>query len=174
MKKSRDFDIAFIGLKLGKHEFFYSLEEDDLVDLATENDLKDIRGLVKLNLEKEESFLDLKFQNTLKAKTSCDRCGDDLDMEIWDEFEVILKFSSDPERDNAENDQVDIRFIGRNESKIKLEAIIKEMLALMVPMNIAHAEEDCDPETLRLLETMKPQNPKRNVWKGLDKLKFDK
>ncbi len=173
MKNQKDFDIAFVGLKEGKHEFFYTLGKDELEEFAEHFELDKPEALVKLELDKKPTFLDLKFRNTLKAGAVCDRCGDSMDLELWDDDEMIVKFSSNAEQDNETNDQDDIVFLARGESIINIYDWIIEMLAVMMPMNKRHPEGECNEELVEKLNAYMPKNEKKNIWKDLDNINFD-
>lgn len=74
MSNRRNFDIAFVGLKPGIHEFEYDV--DDQFFLAyQEQDFRNCIAHVKLTLDKKHSFMLLKFEVGGKIDTTCDRCG---------------------------------------------------------------------------------------------------
>ncbi len=173
MKNHKDFDIAFVGLKEGKHEFFYTLGSDELEEFAEHFELLDPEAAVKLELDKKPTFLELRFSNTLRGKTVCDRCGDALDLELWEDDRMIVKFSSHAEEDNQTNDQEDIVFLSRGESHINIYDWIMELLAVMMPMNKKHPEGQCNQELLQKLEAYNPENAKKNIWKDLDNINFE-
>ncbi len=173
VKNQRDFDIAFVGLKEGKHQFFYTLGDEELEEFAKHFELENPEAVVKLELDKKPTFLDLKFSNTLKGKTICDRCGDYMALDRWEDDEIIVKFSSHADEDNATNDQTDIVFLSRGESHINVYNWIIEMLAVMIPMNKRHPDGECNQDLLEKLNAFNPQNAKKNHWKGLDNINFE-
>ncbi len=173
VKNQRDFNIAFVGLKPGSHEFFYTLGSEELEKFSEHFEIEDPEAIVKLVLDKKDTFLDLKFDSTLKGKTYCDRCGGDLLLDVWDESELILKLSSNADKENETNDQDDILFIARGESIINVYDWIIEVLAVMIPMSKSHEAEKCDPEVISKLNEMTQKENKKNIWKDLDNIKFE-
>ena len=66
MGNRREYDIAFVGLKPGIHEFNYRVDDQFFAN-NTEKEASDIGfnncdALIKLTLEKNNSFLLLKFE----------------------------------------------------------------------------------------------------------------
>ncbi len=75
MSSRREFDIAFVGLKAGIHEFNYRIT-DRFFEAYQQQDFG-IAGCaeIKLSLDKKNSFMLLKFEITGKIEIDCDRCG---------------------------------------------------------------------------------------------------
>ncbi len=173
MKNRKDFDIAFVGLKPGIHEFFYTLGNEELEEFAEHFEIENPEAIVKLELDKKDTFLDLRFESTLKGTTYCDRCDEDMMLDVWEDSELILKFSSDAQQDNETNDQEDIIFVPRGESIINVYDWIIEALGVMIPMTKTHEEGQCDPEVINKLDEMSGKNTKKNIWKDLDNINFE-
>ncbi len=58
----RNFDIAFVGLKPGIHEFEYDINDKFFEDYQ-EQDFRDCIAKVKLTLDKKIGFMLLKFRS---------------------------------------------------------------------------------------------------------------
>ena len=50
----------------------------------------------------------LRFEITGTVKVFCDRCGNPLPLDLWDEFQVIVKLVEDPEIMNQEEEDPDV------------------------------------------------------------------
>ena len=61
MPGRREYDIAFVGLKPGIHEFLYEIDDKFFADYP-EQDFSNVKTKVRLMLEKNSSFMMLKFE----------------------------------------------------------------------------------------------------------------
>ena len=100
MASKRTFEIAFVGLKQGVHEFNYVVDDKFFVEKG-EPDFTNCQANIKLQLDKKSSFLLLKFEIGGKAAITCDRCGNPLGMDIWDEFNMLVKLVDNPDEMNT-------------------------------------------------------------------------
>ncbi len=173
----RDFEIAFVGLKPGKHEYVYDIGDTFFADRAAQ-DFTDPKVTVKLILDKKSSFLMLKFEIGGAVKLPCDMCGNILDKQLWDDFEVLVKMVDEPEKMNDEEDDPDIYYISRTESHINVEGWIYEFINLSIPLQRTcdrkpDGSSGCNEEALEVLKKLDGSNRiKENpIWKGLDKFK---
>ena len=182
MSGRRDFEIAFVGLKPGITEFDYDLG-DEFFDAEKPSDFKNCHAKVKLLLDKHASFLQLKFEIGGTTEMQCNRCGNPLDIHLWDDFEILVKMVENPEEMNAQNDDPDVYFISRTESHIDVKDWLTEFVQLSMPTYPACSEEEmggpkCNTEVLAKLQQLKDkketdqeeknENP---IWKGLDKFR---
>jgi uncharacterized metal-binding protein YceD (DUF177 family) len=178
MNYRRTFDIAFVGLKPGIHEFEYDIDDKFFVDYQ-EQDFKNCKAQVKLTLDKKNGFMLLKFEVGGKLELGCDRCGNPLPLDLWDEFNIVVKMVEDPEEMNEQEDDPDVYYISRGESHINVSDWIYEFINLSIPMQRMCSEEEmggphCNKEVLAMLKKMEDVNksqPGNTVWKGLEKFK---
>jgi len=141
MKKLGAFDIPFAGLSLGSHQYDFELDET----FFKEFDNDSINGgnlKVVLEFEKGESIFTFRFRIKGILITKCDRCLNDLELNIAEEKEMLVKFDSD--LDDKEID--DIIVINRNEHVINVSQHIYDFVTLSLPMRSVHEEGKCDPE----------------------------
>jgi len=73
MANKRAFDIAFVGLKPGVHEFEFELDDKFFVEKGIQ-DFSNANAQVKMSLEKNSGFMLLKFEVGGKAGVTCDKC----------------------------------------------------------------------------------------------------
>ena len=92
MSHRREYEIAFVGLKPGIHEFSYEIR-DKFFDEFQHQDFRNCNAHVKLVLDKKNGFMLLKFELGGSIEVTCDRCNNDLPIELWDEFNIIVKIS---------------------------------------------------------------------------------
>jgi uncharacterized metal-binding protein YceD (DUF177 family) len=183
MNNRRAFEIAFVGLKPGIHEYHYTIDDSFFEEYGGQ-DFKGVIAEVKLALDKKASFMILKFEVGGKVQVSCDRCGNDLPLDLWDEFDILVKMADDPEVMNDQESDPDVFYISRAASHLDVKGWIYEFISLSVPMQRMCAEKEiggpfCNKEVLARLAGMDPTNkgdqPSKKstnaLWKGLDKFK---
>jgi uncharacterized metal-binding protein YceD (DUF177 family) len=177
MNSRRNFDIAFVGLKPGIHEFEYDINDKFFVEYQ-EQDFRKCIAHVKLRLDKQNGFMRLKFEIGGKMEVTCDRCGNNLPLELWDEFNIVVKMVDDPDVMNEQEEDPDIYYISRGESHLHVSDWIYEFINLSIPMQRMCTEEEmggpyCNKEVLAMLKKLDAQNnkPENSVWKGLEKFK---
>lgn len=178
MGNKRMFEIPFVGLKPGVHEFSYELDAQFFKDKTGEN-VDEILANVKLTLDKNNGFLILKFVVGGKADVTCDRCGNPLKVDLWDEFNMVVKLTEDPQKANDEEEDADIFYIAKSESHIEVSDWLYEFVMLSIPMqhvcsNDSIGKSLCNEEVLKKLQDMTAKTEEQqgnSIWKGLDKFK---
>jgi len=174
----REYEIAFVGLKPGVHEYSYAIT-DKFFEPFQQQDFKNCQAQVKLSLDKKTGFMLLRFEIGGSLEVTCDRCNNPLPFELWDEFNVTVKMVEEPELMNDQEDDPDVYYIGRGESHIDVANWIYEFINLSIPMQkICQYEKmdgpHCNPKVLDMLkklETKEPEKKDNPIWKGLEKFK---
>jgi len=178
MAKRRIFEIAFVGLKPGIHEFKYEVDDKFFTEIEN-REFINCTATVKLQLDKKSGFMLLKFEIDGKADVVCDRCGNTLVKDLWDEFNMLVKLVDNPEEMNEQEDDPDVFYISRTESHLYLNDWIYEFVTLSIPMQKTCSEEEfggplCNKEVLEKLKKMESgakENNSNDLWKGLDKFR---
>jgi len=177
MNSRREYELAFVGLKPGIHVYEYEIKEG-FFEGYQQQDFANCIASVKLFLEKNLGFMLLRFVVTGKVDVFCDRCGNPLPLDLWDEFQVIVKLVEDPEAMNQEEEDPDVYYISRTESHLHLADWIYEFINLSIPVQRMCKEAEiggpnCNPGVLEMLKKMdasakEAENP---LWKGLEKFR---
>ena len=178
MGKRKPFEIAFVGLKTGIHEFLYDIE-DSFFDENIPREFEHCIAKVRLQLDKKTNFFLLKFEIGGKADVVCDRCSNTLTKDLWDEFNMVVKMVDNPDEMNEKEEDPDIHYISKTESHLYLNDWIYEFVSLSVPMQRMCSEEEfggekCNRAVLEKLKTMVVKDNEQNahtIWKGLDQFK---
>jgi len=177
MNYRRTFDIAFVGLKPGIHEYEYNVADKFFTEYG-EQDFKNCIAQIKLSLDKQNGFMLLRFEVGGKLELSCDRCGNHLPLDLWDEFRIMVKMVDDADVMNNQEEDPDVYYISRGESHINVSDWIYEFINLSIPMQRMCDEEEiggpyCNKEVLAMLKKMDVQNsqPTNPLSKGLEKFK---
>lgn len=177
MSHRREYDIAFVGLKPGVHVYEYRIDDKFFTEYG-EQDFVNCKADVKLSLDKKTGFIQLQFDVGGSVDVICDRCGNTLTKQLWDEFNLVVKMVEEPEAMNEQEEDPDVYYISRGESHLHLADWLYEFINLSIPMQKMCTEEQyggplCNKEVLQKLkqmedEVMKETNP---LWKGLEKFK---
>jgi uncharacterized metal-binding protein YceD (DUF177 family) len=177
MSNRREFEIAFPGLTPGIHVYEYRIEDKFFVSYG-EQDFTNCVADVKLSLDKNTSFMQLKFDIGGEVDVLCDRCGNTLRKQLWDEFNIVVKMVDDPDIMNQQEEDPDIYYISRNESHLSVADWIYEFINLALPMQrMCNPEEmggpKCNLEVLAKLKQMEDEVKKTNnpLWQGLEQFK---
>ena len=173
MKKQKDYIIPFSNLKEGLHEFVFEAD-DQFFELFENPDIPGgkIQSLVKL--QKYVTFMELDFFITGTVRTICDRCLDELNLEICTEEKLFIRFGEDfREIDN------NIIVIPKEENRIDISQFIYEFTVLNFPVKRVHSVDEneksaCNPEMLDLLKRHSRESEilKDPVWNNLKNIKY--
>ena len=178
MAKKKVFEIAFVGLKPGIHEFRYEVDDKFFAEIEN-RDFSNCHAVIKLELDKKNGFMLLRFEVGGKADVVCDKCGNMLTKDLWDEFNMLVKLVDNPEEMNEQEGDPDVFYISKTESHIYLNDWIYEFVTLSIPMQKMCSEEEmggkqCNKEVLEKLKKMEAKtigNNSNDLWKGLDKFR---
>lgn len=176
MKALRQFDIAFVGLKPGEHTFEYQIT-DSFFENYGPQDFSNCDATVKLLLDKKSNFFLLKFEIGGKVTVNCDRCGQPFELQLWDDFDQVVKMVDNPD-ELKEGEDPDVAYISKTESHLNVAEWIYEFINLSIPMQRIHPDDStgksgCDPKVLDMLDQMNRQADDKDnpIWKDLDKFR---
>ena len=178
MNYRREFEIAFVGLKPGIHEYEYEIT-DRFFEAFQQQDFFNCKATVKLALDKKQGFMLLKFEMGGSLEVVCDRCNNNLPLELWDDFNITVKMVEEPELMNSQEEDPDVYYISNGESHIDVANWIYEFINLSIPMQRTCSFEKmdgpyCNPAAREMLNKLNDgsQEQKENpIWKGLEKFK---
>jgi uncharacterized metal-binding protein YceD (DUF177 family) len=177
MGNRREFEIAFVGLKPGVHEFKFEVDHRFFANYSAA-DFTNCQASITLKLEKNTSFMMLKFEIGGSLDVVCDRCGNTLAMDLWDEFNMVVKQVENPDEMNDSEEDPDVFYISRTESHLQVADWIYEFVSLSIPMQRMCSEEEmggphCNKEILAMLKKMGSGVIENNhpLEKGLEKFK---
>jgi len=177
MNNRRAFEIAFVGLKPGIHEFHYEIDDKFFAEYG-DQDFTNCHAKVKLLFDKKNGFMMLKFDVDGTADVSCDRCGNTFNVRLWDEFNVVVKMVDEPGKMNDQEEDPDVYYISKTESHLSVADWIYEFINLSIPLqklcaDDAQGKSTCNEEVLDKLEQMKNEAEKGTnpLWKGLEQFK---
>lgn len=140
MRRKKEFDIAFSGLKIGTHEFEFQIA-NDFFDLFEYDEFNSVNVDVKATLIKKETLMELYLSQTGTVNIPCDVTGENFDLPIENNWQIIIKFG---EEYNDDNEQLLI--IPYSEYQVNIAQYIYEMIVLSVPVKRVHPSIAADYE----------------------------
>ena len=180
MKNSRVFEIAWQGLKLGEHELIFDLDDKFLMWKYPETEYKQLNVQIKVTFDKQVNFFMFHFNIDGSLVVPCDRCGEEFELSLWDEFDLLIKLNDVEDEDQIE-EEADVVFISRSETVLDISDWLYEFLMLSIPLQKIHPQDakgndTCNPDVLAFLkqsaEALEQEN-KNTIWKGLDSIKIE-
>jgi uncharacterized metal-binding protein YceD (DUF177 family) len=176
MNFRREFEIAFVGLKPGIHNYEYRVDDKFFSNYGNQ-DFTHCNAAIKLELDKKTGFMFLKFDIDGVADVNCDRCGNPLALRLWEEFKVMVKLVDNPDEMNEQEEDPDVYYISRSESHLHLADLIYEFINLSIPMQKMCPPDEvggpqCNKEVLERLAKIEVKKDEKNpLWKGLEKFR---
>ena len=146
-KKFSDYDIAFKGLKTGKHVFEYELE-NDFFELFDEPQVETGELKATVELTKHSSFLELAFHIDGFVGAPCDRCLEMMKVIVSYEGTLFVKFGET--YDEPDEDIVVLPF---EEHKLNIARYMYEFIVVSIPVRHVHPDNEdgtsgCDSEMI--------------------------
>ncbi|HUH28241.1 DUF177 domain-containing protein [Gelidibacter sp.] len=179
MKPLKEYDIQFVGLKLGKHHFDYQIDKKFFEDFEFD-EFNDVNVKVNLVFEKKSTLLELDFESSGIVNVNCDTTNEPYDQAIEDDFNLVVNFG-DEYNDEDEN----ILIVPHGEFEINVAQYIYELIILAMPIKRIHPgieDGTLKSEILTKLEELSPKNLEEQEeseeidprWNTLKKLLTDK
>ena len=146
MATAKEYKIPFTGLKLGNHSFRFELG-NTFFESFEYSEIEQSSCIVDLNLEKQSTMLVLTFQVSGSAILPCDRCTDEMDVDLEGEYNLVVKFSDEDVQDSEE-----IIFLPTSEYQVDVERHLYEFVHLSLPSKRVHEEGECNTDMLDALD----------------------
>ena len=154
MKDLKDFDISFIGLKEGNHQFEYLIEKE-FFDFFNYDELKNSNVKVQLSFLKKTTMFELNFLFSGWVEVACDITNELYHQPIKTASELIIKFG---ETFNNENDELLV--IPHSEFKVNVAQYIYESIVLALPLKRIHPGVEDGTLKSDILDKLKELEPK--------------
>jgi uncharacterized metal-binding protein YceD (DUF177 family) len=175
MEEKNAYTIKFVGLKEGKHQFDYHIE-DQFFDLFEYNDFNKADVNVNIELNKKANMLEFTFDVTGVMNLDCDVSIEAYDQEVHNKLELVVKFGEE-----YNDDHEDVLILPWSEHEIDVKQYIYEAIVLAIPQKRIHpGVEDgtLNSEILDRLEDYQPEAENDNKdeeeidprWEDLKKL----
>lgn len=178
MDPLRQYEIAFVGLKTGVHDFNFEVDSQ-FFELFGDSLVKNGKLDVHLSFDKRPSFFLLNFILEGTVHLPCDRCSAELDFPIDAHYSIVVKFDQHAENERDDS-MADIVYINRNDSHLDVSQLIYEFINLSIPLNHVNCDnlpgtKPCNEDVLKRLKqpTVKKMSTRDPRWDNLSKIKFN-
>jgi uncharacterized metal-binding protein YceD (DUF177 family) len=177
MEKYKEFSIPFSGLKQGKHQFEFKVDNSFFESFGY-REFNDAAIEFVLVLNRMSTMLELEFQASGTVNVNCDLTNEPYDQPIEGAMELVVKFG---EEYNDEDDEILI--LPHGEHQINIAQLVYEMLVLAVPQKRVHPgvlDGSLESEALKRLDELQPKDTKKDQdktdprWDALKNLLTDK
>ena len=132
MKDLKDFDISFIGIKDGMHQFEYEID-NKFFDFFNYDEFYNSKVKVVLSFLKKPTMFELTFNCNGWVEVDCDLTSERFHQPIDASMDLIVKFGDEY---NDENEELVI--IPHADYKINVAQYIYEAIVLTVPIKRIH------------------------------------
>ncbi len=173
MNPLKQYIIPFVGLKIGKHAFNYAIDHT-FFDQFEYSLVKNGNLQVFLELDKQETLLQLNFNIEGTLNLTCDRCLAPYPFQVKTTECQIYKFTAE---DLGEDEVIALH---KSDFEIDIAPLIYEFITLASPLiNVFPCDEDgekyCDKEMLDKIKALSIQEKEENKetdprWEGLKKI----
>jgi uncharacterized metal-binding protein YceD (DUF177 family) len=177
VKYLREYEIAHQGLRLGKHNFDFKIDESFFANFE-DTETFNCNIIVGVELDKRENMLEFNFAINGTVLTPCDRCLKEINLPVANEYRLFIKFDDQLASITNQNEDMDMVFLPKSETVIHLETYLYEFIVLSVPYKAAcpfneGPNENCDMKVINelnkyLIDEEQVIDPR---WEALRKLK---
>ncbi len=169
MSPLSEYIIPITGIKNGLYQFDYDIDLNFLHHFEYK-DLLDIYAHAKVNLIKNNSIFDIEIQVNGSALTECDRCIEELNIDINFIHHLVIKL------EDGLSDEEDLILLPESTTEIDLSPYIYETIVFSLPMKRIHPDDSdgnstCNKEMIERLNKYLIQEPTIDPrWDALKKL----
>ena len=179
MNNLKEYLIPFVGLKIGKHQFDYQIDNAFFKNFDY-NEFNDVSVKVDIVLEKKSTMLELDFKHKGTVNVPCDVSGEEFDLPIKGKLKLLVKFG---DAFNDENEELLV--LPHGEFQVNVAQYIYESIILSVPLRRIHpgVKDGSLSDVIQKLESLSPKENKKEEqqnndidprWENLKKLLTDK
>ena len=179
MNDLKEYLIPFVGLKTGKHQFDYQIDNTFFKNFDYD-EYNAVSVKVDIVLEKKSTMLELDFKHKGTVNVPCDVSGEEFDLPIKGKLKLLVKFG---DAFNDENEELLI--LPHGEFQVNVAQYIYESIILSVPLRRVHPgiKDGSLIDVIEKLESLSPKENKKEEqqnndidprWENLKKLLTDK
>ena len=169
MDALQEYNISFVGLKLGKHSFTYHIDKS-FFDVYKYNDFKSIDCDIDVVLNKKTTLLELQFDINGSVVLYCDLTNEEFEEPIKTKLDLIVKFG-----DEYNDDNEDVLILPHTDYQFNIAQFIYEATVLALPIKRIHPGIIDGTLKSDVLDKLKKLEIKENSktdprWDSLNKL----
>ena len=170
MRYLDEFKIPFKGLKLGKHQFEFEINNEFFEHFEYE-EFNNANVKIDLLFEKKSTMMELTFKATGTVNVDCDITNEAYDQPINSSLFLVVKFG-----DEFNDDDEDILILPHGEYEVDVKQYVYELIVLAVPAKKIHPgveDGSLSSEVLEKLEELSPKG-RKNKNEGKTDPRWDK
>jgi uncharacterized metal-binding protein YceD (DUF177 family) len=172
VNRLKEYTIQFVGLEPGNHQFEFEVN-DSFFEHFEFSQIQHGTIHVTIDLQKMERMMIFDINIDGKVLVTCDRCTNEFDLPLHDTQRLIVKLGAEYTEESE-----DVVVIPETDYQFNLASYIYEFIHLALPARLLHPDDangnsTCDPDMLRLLETLTPTESVDPRWEALKKLNTD-
>jgi uncharacterized metal-binding protein YceD (DUF177 family) len=175
--KLKAFILSFAGLKQGKHQFKYEVDNTFFENFGFE-EFNSSSILIDAQLDKRNTIMDLLLNATGSINVNCDVTNEPFDLTIEASMDLVIKFG-----DAFNDDNEELLILSHGDYEFNIAQYVYEMLVLSIPQKRVHPgveDGSLESDVLDKLEELSVSSPEENNnkeidprWEALKKLKTD-
>ncbi|MDI9359111.1 MAG: DUF177 domain-containing protein [Phycisphaerales bacterium] len=156
MSTKRQYEIVVPNLKEGLHHFEYVVD-NSFFEGYNERGFISCCATVKMQLNKQVDILQLHFDIDGQIRLNCDRCGNEIDKVLWDEYKLLVKLVHGAMELNETEQDIDIYYLDKKNPILDVATWIYEFVILSIPNSRICGQNElgaslCNPTVLATLE----------------------
>ena len=159
MRKLKDYTIPFVGLKLGKHQFEYEID-NEFFEHFEYDEFNGANVKVDLTLEKKTTMLELTFKASGTVNVYCDLTNEPYDQPISSTLLLVVKFG-----ESFNDDNEDLLILPHGEYEIDVAQYFYVLIVLAVPSKRIHPGVEDGSLQSDVLEKLAELSPKEKEIK---------
>ena len=132
MKQLSEYLIPFIGLKLGKHQFEYQINNTFFENFDFD-EFENSAVKVNVVLEKKSTLMELTLKHKGTVNVPCDLTGEFFDLPVKGKLNVVVQFGEQFNNDNEE-----LLILPHGEHQLDIKQYIYELIVLSIPLKKTH------------------------------------
>lgn len=170
MDRRRNYDVGFSGLKNGKHQFQFEIEQSFFTLFEAEPEFSETKVSVEVQLDKHSTFLEVWLHIAGTVVLNCDISGGEFEYPLENEIKVLVKFGEE-----YDDSDIEVVTIPAQDHAFNIAQLAYEAIMLAIPMK--KISPDLSEEDRKLLERYEPKvnaeaEPEPDPrWEALQKLK---
>ena len=175
-QKEDEFKLRIAGISLGNHKFS-AVCDKEFFEISGITELQDGALHVDIEMEKNETMMNLFFHFKGNLIAPCDRCLDPVSFPMDFTEQLVVNFVSLVEEENQDDA---VWMVNENEYELDVFHFVYETIRLALPIQIMHPDDEegnssCNSEILKQLEalTQKEEQEVDPRWSALKNIKLD-
>jgi uncharacterized metal-binding protein YceD (DUF177 family) len=167
VRNKHPYIIPFVGLKLGVHHFDFQIEDSFFQDFEF-SEVSQGQFHFNVILEKKSTMMEMTMELAGNTMVLCDRCGDEMELNIEGRDHWVIKWGEE-----TEDDQDEVWIFGPKEHFVDIRQRMYELIHLSLPVKRTHDEGACNPEVMKTMEKYKTDQDSDTQWISLKNMEME-